>query len=80
MALLSASLLFITVSFDPPEQLPVLPWPNAGVTRAIIPAEARMALGILVRIQQLSTGAIGKIDGGLYGFVCAHVSQNTALN
>lgn len=58
----------------------MLPWPHAGVTQAITPAAARVALGILVRIQQLSAAAIGKIDGGLYGFVCAHVPQNTALN
>lgn len=68
------------VSFGPPEQLPVLPWPNAGVTQAITPAEARMALGIHVRIQQLSTGTIGKIDGSFYSFACAHVPQTTALN
>lgn len=80
VALLPASLLFITVSFGPGEQLPVLPWPHAGVTRAITPAEAAVALGTLVRIQQLSAAAVSEIDGGFYGFVCAHVPQHTALN
>ena len=58
VALLPASLLFITVPFGPPEQPPALPRPHAGVTREITPAEARMAWGTLVRIQQLTTGAI----------------------
>lgn len=79
VAPLPASLLFITVSFGPREHLSVLPWPNAGVTRAAILAEASTASGTLVRVQQLTTGAIWKIDGGLCGFVCAHVPQNTAL-
>lgn len=80
MAPLPASILFIIVSFGPSEQLPVLPWPRAGVTGAITPAEARTASGVLGHIQHLSAGAIWKIDGGLYSFVCAHVPRNKARN
>lgn len=80
MAPLPASILFIIVSFGPSEQLPVLPWPRAGVTGAITPAEARTASGVLGHIQHLSAGAIWKIDGELYSFVCAHVPRNKARN
>lgn len=80
MAPLPASILLITASFGPSEQLSVLPWPRTEVTQAIMPARARAASGTLGHAQHLSVGAIGKIDGGLYGLVCAHVLQNRVHN